>query len=74
MMMIAPNSRRCREKKRGSKEEFEVKRRGMLATGEWSDPIRKMSHHEKGLIGEGNGIFRRRTVRRKKMLVSVRLT
>ena len=37
---IAPNSRaRKEEKKRGAMEEFEGRRRGMLTTGEWCNPV-----------------------------------
>ena len=44
MVMIAPN---CRERKRGkgSMEEFEGRRRGMLTTGDWCDPVSNMLHH-----------------------------
>ena len=49
-MMIAPNSHACKEQKKrdevnGSMEEFEGRRRGMLTTGEWCNPVSNMLHH-----------------------------
>ena len=36
---------------RGSMEEIEGRRRGMLATGEWCNPVSKMLHHVKWAFG-----------------------
>ena len=41
-IMIAPNSR---ARKGGSMEEFEGKRRGMMTTGDWCNPVSNMLHH-----------------------------
>ena len=37
-----------RRRRRGSMEEFEVKKEGMLTTGEWCDPVRKMKKRMSG--------------------------
>ena len=46
MMIIAPNSRALKGgKERGSMEELEGRRMGMLTTGEWYNPVSNMLHH-----------------------------
>ena len=50
MMIIVPNSHTHKRKKergevRGNMEEFVGKRRGMLTTEEWWNPVRNMLHH-----------------------------
>ena len=50
-MMIVPTSRARREKERGEgRRAEEGRRRGLLTTGEWCDPVSKMSHHMKKVI------------------------
>ena len=39
--------RRREERWRGSMEGFEERRKGVLTTREWCDPVRKISHHMK---------------------------
>ena len=50
MMMITPNSRAIKGGKergevKGSMEEFDGRRRGMLTTGEWCNPVSSLLHH-----------------------------
>ena len=45
-MRVAPNSRaRKRGKKMGSMEELKGRRRGILTTEKWSNPVTEMSHY-----------------------------
>jgi len=55
MMRIALNSRARGEKRWNSMEEFEGRKKGMLTTGEWCNPVRNMLHHvQQGLSGDLN--------------------
>ena len=50
MMIIVPNSRAHKVKKergevKGGMEEFEGRRRGIRAAGEWCNPVSNMLHH-----------------------------
>ena len=64
MIIIAFNCRARKEEKssredfksRGNMKKIQVMSRGMLTTGEWCDPVSKISHHmKKGLSEEGDG-------------------
>ena len=41
----APKGKKERGRGRGNMEEFVERRRGMLTTGEWCNPVRNMLHH-----------------------------
>jgi len=45
IMMVVPNSRARKEEKKRKEEIEGTRRKGMLTTGEWCNPVSNMLHH-----------------------------